>query len=161
MLKYILLFILISSTAFSQDYYTGKHESETFENGVLIKRTILNPLPNPDYPNIQKNSGDLINQNLGNSSSTIIRWNFNDPAAIGDFSLVSGNGKYCVTSWNLNSKRISFYNSSTGNLLWEYFTDPLGYLNFISISDTGGVIALGSYHNIMLFNNSSSSPFFN
>ncbi|MBV6480241.1 MAG: hypothetical protein HGGPFJEG_03094 [Ignavibacteria bacterium] len=162
MLKYVIFLFLISSTSFSQDYFIGKHETSVLENGILKKKTILNPQPNPEFKNIHKNTGDVTsNQQQNAPAASTIRWNFNDPAAIGDFSLVSGNGKYCVTSWNLNSKRISFYNSQSGNLLWEYTTDPLGYLNFISISDTGGVIALGSYHNVMLFNNSSNTPFFN
>jgi len=158
MLKSILVFLLITASSFSQDLYTGKHLITNIENGVPKTKTVLVPLPNDDF----KTFYDYGNQSFlnENNASTNVRWNYTEPAAIGDFSLVSGNGKYNVVSWNLNNKRISFYNSITGDLLWDYYTDPAGYLNFISISDTGGVIALGSHHNVYLFNNTGSTPFF-
>ena len=159
MLKSILLLLLISTVTFSQDTFTGKHNVTSVENGILKSRTVLVPLPVTDFKKYNEpGSPGII---MGQTDATSVRWNYAEPTAIGDFSLVSGNGKYNVVSWNLNSKRISFYNSSSGNLLWEYATDPLGYLNFISISDTGGVIALGSYHNVYLFNNTGNTPFFN
>ena len=159
MWKLILVLIVICANAQSQDSLTGKKEISIFENGALKKKTILNPQPN----NGQQYTNPLTISNpltiLGNN--TFVRWSFVDPIAIGDFTLVSGNGKYNVTSWNLNTERISLYNNLNSNPLWEYFTDPNVFLSFLTISDTGGVIGTGSYHNIYLFNNTGNIPFFN
>jgi len=159
MWKLILVITLICANVHSQDNFVGKKEISIFENGALKKKTMLNPQIN----NGQQftNSGILSNPATFFGNNTTVRWTFTDPIAIGDFTLVSGNGKYNVTSWNLNTERISLYNNLSANPIWEYMTDPNVYLSFITISDTGGVIGTGSYHNILLFNNTSSTPFFN
>jgi len=159
MWKLILVLILICANAQSQDFLIGKKESTVFENGALKKKTILNPQPNNGQQYTQP--GAISNPPVALGNNTTVRWSFTDPIAIGDFSLVSGNGKYDVTSWNLNTERISFYNNLSSIPLWEYFADPNVYLSFITISDTGGVIGTGSYHNIYLFNNTGNTPFFN
>lgn len=43
------------------------------------------------------------------------------------------------------------YGNATADPLWDFTTSPNGYLNFITISDTGGIIGTGSYQNMYLF----------
>ncbi|MEO6693987.1 MAG: T9SS type A sorting domain-containing protein [Ignavibacteria bacterium] len=159
MYKILLLLIFICTNVHSQDNLIGKKEISVFENGSVKKKTLLNPQPN----NGQQYNGNGNYSGLNNffGNNTAVRWSFNDATAIGDFTILSGNGKYNVTSWNLNSHRISLYNNLSPTPVWEYPTDPNVYLSFLTISDTGGVIGTGSYQNILLFNNSSNVPFFN
>src|SRR4030095_9595706 len=126
------------------------------ENGILQTRVITNPAgENPNYTPIQTNPQSYSVNN------SMIRWSFIDPIAIGDFCFTSANGLYQVTGWDLNTKRISLYNNTSSTPLWELFSNSNVNLNYVAISDTGGVIANGSYHNIYLLNRSSSTPFFN
>jgi hypothetical protein len=91
----------------------------------------------------------------------MIRWSFTDPIAIGDRSVTSANGLYQATGWGLNTQRISLYGNSGNSAIWEFFTSANTFTNYTAISDTGGFIASGSYHNIYIFNRSSSTPIFN
>lgn len=159
MWKMIFVFLLAAGSVYSQSQIIGKMDHYTIENGVAVRQTVLNPMINekghgngPFVPN---------HQPVNVFNNTTVKWVYTDPASIGDFSLVSGNGKYEFTSWNLNNSRFSVYNNSSGTPLWEFFADPMSFLGFISISDTGGVLAAGSYKNIYLFSNSGSTPTFN
>ncbi len=159
MTKVFLTLLILTNVALAQSDFIGRTNEVVTENGVTKIKTVLTPLPNPNGRPLQQiqHTGIPVNP-LSNSS---VRWSYQEPAGIGDYCLTSGNGKYCAASWNLNNKRISFYNNLNATPLWEYNTDPNGYLSFISVSDTGGVLAVGSYLNIFLFNNSGNVPFFN
>lgn len=94
-------------------------------------------------------------------ANSIVRWSFTDAIAIGDQSVTSQNGLYQATGWGLNTQRVSLYGNSSNTPFWEFFTAPNTFINYTAISDTGGYIASGSYHNIYIFNRSSSTPIFN
>ncbi len=95
---------------------------------------------------------------LGNSN---VRWSFTEAAAIGDRNSVNGTGLNEVVGWGLNAERISLYGNTNNTPVWEYPTDPSTNINHVVISDTGGIIASGSYKNVYMFNQQSSTPFFN
>ncbi|MBK8553184.1 MAG: T9SS type A sorting domain-containing protein [Ignavibacteria bacterium] len=159
MWKITLFILLFTGYAFSQNDFIGKSDITITENGSLKKQTVLNPLPNKEGNRtiIDQNASQPVNM----FNNTSIRWTYTEPAAIGDFCKVSGNGKYSVVSWNLNNHRISLYGNTDANPVWDFATDPNGYLNYISISDTGGTVSAGSYRNTYFFNNTSNVPFFN
>ena len=159
MKKFILLILLYSASGFSQTDLTGKKEITVNENGVIKKKTVLNPLANQSGGNIINSGNQSFTINSANNTN--VRWNYTDPVSIGDYCFTSGNGKYNVTGWDLNNERISLYGNQDANPVWEFASDPNVYINFVSISDTGGVIASGSYYNIYLFKNTGSVPFFN
>ncbi len=94
------------------------------------------------------------------AGSSAVRWSFTDPIAIGDRSVTSANGLNEVTGWGLNTERISFYGNASNTPLWEFPTNPNVFINNVAISDNGSMIAGGSYHNIYMFNSSSSTPIF-
>ncbi|MBS1518418.1 MAG: T9SS type A sorting domain-containing protein [Bacteroidetes bacterium] len=161
MTKILMFILLISVQAYSQPDISGKFNFYSNENGSYKVKTILIPQINPDISGIKNESLDN-NYNVGSvQNNTNVRWSFTDPASIGNNCDISGNGKYNVTDWNLNNNRISLYGNSNSVPLWEFPSDPNSYINYTSISDTGGVIAVGSYHNIYLFRNNSGVPFFN
>lgn len=94
-------------------------------------------------------------------SSSSVRWQYSDPIAIGDFAVTSTNGLHNVVSWNLNTERISLYGNSSNAPIWEHTSNPNVFYNYVAISNVGGIIAAGSHHNILMFHNTSSTPFFN
>ena len=159
MMKITFLILLCSAVVYGQSSFIGRSESVINEGGILKKQTILTPMPNPGG---QKNISEINSVFPPNPfNNTAIKWNFTDAAAIGDYCESSGNGKYNLLSWNLNNKRISLYGNATADPLWDFPTSPNGYLNYITISDTGGIIGSGSYQNMYLFNNSSNVPVLN
>ncbi len=158
MWKFILIFLFSSSSIFSQDILIGKKDITVFEDGFFKKQTILNPL------RYEGSSGSNLFQNSSTQtvqSNTFVRWSYTDPAAIGDYCQSSGNGRYSVVGWDLNNERISLYGNLNSTPLWEFMTDPEVFLNFVTVSDTGGVVGVASYHNIYLFTNMNNIPFFN
>ena len=159
MWKFILLILLFAGTARSQSGLIGKNEVVVNDNGILKRHIALNPLPNNNA--VRFFNPDNSSQPLNPFNITSVKWSYTEPAAIGDYCKVSGNGEYNVTGWNLNNHRVSLYRNADATPVWEFPTNPNGFLNFVSISDTGSVIAAGSYHNIYLFNNTTNVPFFN
>jgi Secretion system C-terminal sorting domain/WD domain, G-beta repeat len=159
MKKFILLFILITSSVFSQDNLTGKKVISVFENGSFKNKIIVNPEPFNGKQQLNPVENSIHPANPFNNTS--IKWSYTEPTAIGDFCVTNENGNYNVVGWDLNSERISLYGNSNSTPIWEFSTDPMVFLNFVTISDTGGVVGAGSYHNVYLFDNSSNVPFFN
>jgi hypothetical protein len=152
----ILLTVIPSLHPISQDFLNSNSTEYKMLNGYLQTRTITNGVP------VNDNSvSPVFIQPDFTSASSMIRWSFTDPIAIGDRSAASGNGLYQTTGWGLNSERVSVYNNTSSTPVWEFPTSTNVSINYVAISDTGGVIAAGSYHNIYLFNRSSSTPFFN
>lgn len=156
-----LPFLFIVSVVFSQagnNGITGKSIQYQIVNGVVMQKTITNAVKTGN------NYGETIvtpvetQDNILNNSA--IRWSFTDAVAIGDRNATSGTGLYEVVGWDLNSKRISLYSNSNNTPLWEYSVDPNTYTNVVTISDTGGIIATGSYKKVYGFNRNNPSPFF-
>ena len=159
MWKSILIVLLFSSILYSQNNFIGKSEFISNVNGVIKSNTILIPEINDGvqtpYIPVNQNPPFSINNN------TTTRWSYTDPASIGYHCEVNGNGNYNITAWDLNTERVSLYGNLNSTPIWEYYVDPQVSSSYVAISDTGGVIAVGSLKNIYLFNNSSSTPFFN
>lgn len=153
-------FTLLFSTGilFSQSVnsvLTGNSTDERIVNGKVQTRIVtINPPDGLNYVPIDQ----VLNNPAANS---VIRWTFTDAIAIGDYSVTSQNGLHQATGWGLNTQRISLYGNASNAPVWEFFTSPQVFVNFTAISDTGGYIASGSYHNIYIFNRSSSTPVFN
>ncbi len=154
--------LLSSATLFSQpdnnNNLTGTYTVYENINGNIQPKVITRPeIYNSGYNEFQNSipNGDAL------TNSTYVRWKYTDPIAIGDRNQVSGNGLFAVTGWGLNTERVSLYNNSGSTPLWEFFTDPNVNINYVAISDTGGIIAVSSYKNVYLFNRASSTPFFN
>ncbi|MDQ3021758.1 MAG: T9SS type A sorting domain-containing protein [Bacteroidota bacterium] len=159
MKKLILILLLVSASVYSQDNLVGKKEVTGYENGSLQKKTILNPLPNSGHQVI--NQINNSSQPLNPFNNTNIRWSYTEPAAIGDYCFTSGNGKYNVVGWDLNNHRVTLSGNLNSTPIWEFTTSPDVFINFVTISDTGGVVGVGSLYNIYMFNKSSNVPFFN
>lgn len=165
MQKLILLFSFFYGIVFSQTnsiepVQIGKYESVLIENGIRKKKTVLNFLSN-EQPFVKSIFNNEPDETSAIQSHTSIKWSYNDAVSIGDYCLTSGNGRYAVTGWDLNNERVSLYGISNSTPVWEFATDQEVFINFIAISDTGGVIGAGSLHNIYLFDNVSGVPFFN
>ncbi len=73
----------------------------------------------------------------------------------------SSNGLYQTVGWDLNTKRLSVYDNNSNIPLWEFSTNALTNINYNAISDTGGYVVCGSYHNIYIFNRANNTPVFN
>lgn len=154
----LLILLVLSSLSSSQDNFNGipgTMQIDQFYGGMLQTRTatINEPAGNFYIPNPAGQS--FIDNN------SAIRWSFIDAIAIGDRCATSKDGLYQSTGWALNSERVSLYNNSSSTPLWEYTTNTNTSINNVAISDTGGYMASGSYHNILVFNRSSNVPVFN
>lgn len=160
-MKKILLFVFsiyISSSVFAQTkYFSVRKEITITENGVSKKISVTDQI-RADQQKPENNNGNVKSYSGGNTN---VRWSYTDPVSISDYCRVSGNGKYGITGWDLNSKRISLYNNLSPAPVWEFFSDPNVYINYVAISDTGGIIGNGSYLNFYLFNNINNTPTFN
>lgn len=162
MKKLILLFLFMSIPLYSQfkiqHYPVGKYTDASYDNGVRKSREVItaervngetHTFNEPVYP-------PFIYR-----GNTYTRWSFMDATAIGYHCTVSANGLYTVVSWDLNSKRISLYDNASSNPLWEFFVSSAATNGNVAISDTGYIIAAGSYKNIYVFERTSSTPIFN
>ncbi len=159
MKKLILLLVLLTySCLYSQsDNFIGSTTNTEIQNGKLVYKTVTNPLP-------YEGKGVFINEGYNNyrpSNSSYMRWSYTDPAAINNDGMISGDGKTSAIGWYLNSKRVSVYGNINSTPFWEFSTPSNSGRNYVAISDTGAVIAAGSYRNFYLFNKTSSTPFFN
>ena len=163
MWKPLLIILLFSTITYSQQNrhgnLIGTKEQVVNDNGVLKTHTTLTPEINNGNHTLYEKSPP--NPPFITDNNTTIRWSYTDPSSIGYHCAVSGNGNYNITAWDLNSERVSLYGNVNSTPRWQYYVDPQVSNSYVSISDTGGVIAVGSYNNIYLFNNSSSTPFFN
>jgi Secretion system C-terminal sorting domain len=159
MKKLILLFVILTfSNLYSQsDNFIGTSTKTVMQNGVLNYQTVTNPIPN-EGANLMVNEGY---HDFRPTNNSFMRWSFTDAAAINNDGMVSGDGKTDAVGWYLNSKRVSVYGNINNTPMWEYQTPANNGRNYIAVSDTGDVIAAGSYFNIYLFNKTSSTPFFN
>ena len=160
-MKKILLLVFsiyISSSVFAQTKELSvRKEITVAENGVSKKISVTNQVT--DIRQITAdNTGNFQSYSGGNTN---VRWSYADPVSLSDYCKVSSNGNYSIAGWDLNSERISLYNNLSAVPVWEFFSDPNVYLNYVAISDTGGIIANGSYQNIYLFGNTNNSPTFN
>ncbi len=159
MKKIITFLFIITSCIYSQQNIPnliGTSISQEYNNGTLQTKIITNP----EYAGQNYNYISPSPQSFSANNSTV-RWSFTDPIAIGSRNAVSGNGLYEVVGWDLNTERISLYNNSSNTPLWEFPSNPNTNLNYVAVSDTGGFIVNGSYHNIYIFNRASSTPIFN
>lgn len=152
----ILLAAIPSLNLISQDIINSNTTEYKSVNGYLQSKSVTNK-----FPLETKSLPVIFTEYDFPSNSSAIRWSFTDAIAIGDRSATSGNGLYQTTGWGLNTERVSVYNNSSNTPIWEFPTSTNVNINYVAISDTGGVIAAGSYHNIYLFNRTSSTPFFN
>ena len=160
-MKKILLFVFsiyISSSEFAQTKELSvRKEITVAENGVSKKISVINQVT--DLRQITAdNNNNVQSYSDGNTN---VRWSYTDPVSLSDYCKVSGNGKYSITGWDLNSKRISLYNNLSPAPVWEFFSDPNVFINYVAISDTGGIIGNGSYLNFYLFDNTNNAPTFN
>lgn len=159
-MKKILLFVFsiyISSYVFAQKNLSVRKEVTVTENGVSKKLSVTDQIRALQQKS-ENNNGNVQSYSGGNTN---VRWSYTDPVSISDYCRVSGNGKYGITGWDLNSKRISLYNNLSPAPVWEFFSDPNVYINYVAISDTGGIIGNGSYLNFYLFDNTNNTPTFN
>ncbi len=159
MKKLILLVVALTfSNLYSQsDNFIGSTTKTVMQNGVLNYQAVTNPLPN-EGANLMINGGS---SDFRVSNGSFMRWSFTDAAAINNDGMISGDGKTSAIGWYLNNKRVSVYGNTNSTPFWDYQTPANNGRNYIAISDTGDVIAAGSYRNFYLLNKTSSTPFFN
>ena len=160
-MKSIFLIILFASYSFAQAPFVGKQNIYTSVSNEFQTRVILTPLHNDNPEKNREQTFEKYNSPENTMLNSNIRWSYTEPAAVGDRCAVSGNGRYSVVGWMLNNHRIILHDNLSSAPIWEYITGQGNYINYVAISDTGGVIALGSNLNVLLFTNSSNIPFFN
>lgn len=165
MKKVIVLISIISIISLSfltaQTYqFPGNKQITNYYQGVNQSYNITVPEAGEKSPVFMPHENNYGFQN-NYANASIVRWSAIDPSAICNDAVVSGNGLHSFVGWALNSKRVSLYNNLSSTPLWQYMTSTAGSRNYTAISDTGGVLAAGSYRNIMLFNKNSDVPFFN
>jgi hypothetical protein len=157
-MRYIftLLFLLTLNFSFAQpNNPIGNFKDYRSINGVMEVQSVTEN-------NVTDRTANSKNtQPLNPLFASDVRWFFEDPVAIADFCETSGNGLYQVVGYGLNTERVSVYSNTNSTPLWEYPTDPNVFNNFVSISETGDYLAAGSYHNILIWNRSGSTPVFN
>lgn len=157
-IKYLLFVsVCLNLNLSAQEFNSKIPGTETQFSGspgnIYSKAVTVNPPGAVNYnPQIHTQSSFM--------NSSAVRWISSDPIAIGDKCAVSESGLFEVTGWGLNSERVSLYNNPSPVPLWEYSSNPNTFINYVAISDTGGYIVNGSYHNIYIFNRSSSTPVF-
>ncbi|RPI13102.1 MAG: T9SS C-terminal target domain-containing protein [Ignavibacteriae bacterium] len=159
--KLILFLILLSINLFAQSgnqNLTGTKTEYKYINGHLQQQTVTTP----EYAGFTQDNiaPTVIYQNSVNNNSSI-RWNYTEPVSIGSRNAVSGLGQFGSVGWDLNAERVSLYGNTNNTPLWEFPTSTSTNVNFVAMSDSGGIIASGSYLNIYMFNSGSSTPIFN
>jgi len=156
LLLLVILFTNIFSQSNSPKSIIGYSNNYYNQNRQLIVRTVTQ---GESY--IIANVKNPVISQSNSLAGTTTRWSFTDPVSIGSYCSVSNSGLYEAVGWYLNNERISLYGNISNTPIWEFqtFNSP-NYNNFVSVSDTG-VTACGSYHNIYIFNPSSSTPVFN
>lgn len=160
-MKLIILQLLIfASLAGAQELLTGKHQVHRIALGYLQNETVVNARLTATNEIVSVGFYEEANKGSMRDSGSVV-WAYTEPAAIAEECAVSSNGKYCATGWMLNNHRISLYKNDNPSPVWEYPTLNAGYNNYVAISDTGGVIAAGSYKNIYIFSNTSPVPIVN
>jgi hypothetical protein len=159
MKKLILLIVVLTfSNLYSQsDNFIGSTTKSVVQNGETKYYTVTNPLQNEGIN--QMLNGTVTDYRPLNSS--YMRWSFTDAAGINNDGMISGDGKTSAVGWYLNNKRVAVYGNTNNTPFWEYPTTLNNGRNYMAISDTGDVIAAGSFRNIYLFDKASSTPFFN
>jgi hypothetical protein len=158
----LLPFLLLSSGIYSQvedNGIAGKSIQYQIVNGIVMQKIVTNAVKSGSYSQNNITPPPVFQNNILNNS--MVRWSYTDPIAIGDRNATSGTGLYEVVGWGLNTQRVSLYNNAGNTPIWEYSTDPNTFTNHVTISDTGGVIASGSYKKIFAFNRASSTPILN
>lgn len=156
----IILFFVVSSIMFTipqaaqQINKTLPQIKQQYNYSGAIRSVTINEPEGNYYSPVINQQGNMLN-------ASMIRWSFTDPIAIGDQCATSSNGLYQAVGWGLNTKRVSLYNNNSNTPVWEFPTHVNGFINYVAVSDTGGYIVNGSYHNIYIFNNSTNTPFFN
>ncbi len=161
MKKIFLVLLLISATLQSQINAPTTRNVYKTQNGITQVQTITgdqNIIPG----NVALNPKGVLYQSSSVNAS-ILRWPVFDTYSIADFCQTSANGLYQVIGWNLNSpERVSLFGNTNNIPFWEFntFVSP-NYYNHVAISDTGDVIASGSYNNIYMFHRANNTPFFN
>ncbi len=159
--KIILLFVIstivLSLPALSQPLSRELPQSQTqylYSGGQQQSREIILNAPQGIY------SAPVIIPQSNILNASTIRWICSDPIAIGDRCAVSKNGLFPTAGWGLNTERVALYDNNSATPLWEYSSNPNTFVNYVAISDTGGYIVNGSYHNIYIFNRASNTPIF-
>lgn len=160
--KIILLFV-ISSIVFSVPKLSQPLSPELpqiqtqylYSGGQQQSKAVILNAPQGIY------SAPVIIPESNMLNASTIRWICSDPIAIGDRCAVSKNGLFQAAGWGLNTERVALYDNNSATPLWEYPSNPNTFVNYVAISDTGGYIVNGSYHNIYIFNRASNSPIFN
>lgn len=139
-------------------FVLAQNSENIFRNdgNITSSKSITNPLVFDINHNEQIYSPQSLNYYPPN-----VKWFFQDPTAIGGNCMVSGNGHYTSSAWDLNNKRVCLYGNTDNNPYWTFSVPQQTYLSYTAISDTGGVIAISAYQNINLFDNTSNVPIWN
>ena len=131
------------------------------DNGVFSVKTIVKPQVSNLNNNIQGNLSNGHNPK-GQSKSLYppnIRWFYQDAHSIGGNCMVSGNGCYTSSVWDLNDKRVCLYGNMDTVPHWTFNMPSNTSYGYTAISDTAGIIVVSAYHEIDFFDNKSNTPF--
>jgi hypothetical protein len=152
----VLFFVLFSTLLYSQN--TGKNQVNVMVNGIMNSMIVTNPAP------CDKKTNDINNAFSPSGypqNSSMVRYYTTDPIGIGNDISTSGNGLYTAVGWALNNKRVELFGNANGTPLWTYPTSTSGWRNYVAVSDTGGMVAIGADKNIYLLDKISNVPYLN
>jgi len=157
----ILLLVPCLSYAIQNDSGIGTKTSTQVRNGYIEQLITTHPEPNP-LPVAANSFEQSRAKPIPNSSrfQTFVRWVSSDFIAIGQDVATSPEGNNSFVGWNLNSMRASFHDNFSNVPLWEYYSDPAVYRNFVALSTNSDIIANASYHNLYLFDKSTGAVTF-
>lgn len=158
----ILLFVTaVTVLAGDKNASVGTSLETKVVDGKVLQQFTTFPerVPAPLLSTIDREQSILI-PNSGMVSSNV-KWVSSDPTAIGNDVVMSPTGSFVMIGWNLNSPRVSFHNDVSNVPLWEYFSNPNVFRNFVAMSANANIIANASYQNIYLFDKNTGNVTFN
>ncbi|MDD5361488.1 MAG: T9SS type A sorting domain-containing protein [Ignavibacteria bacterium] len=156
LLSLVLFLVFFSTFLYSQN--TGKEQVNAQVNGIMNSMIITNPAP------CDKKGSDVNNvfyPTVYPQNSSMVRYSAIDPIGIGNDISTSGNGLNTAVGWALNNKRVELFGNTNNTPLWIYPTSTAGNRSYVAVSDTGGMVAVGAYKNIYLFDKSTNTPYLN
>ena len=161
----MVLFALVPSllTAGPINKTIGTKTTTSIVGGRVLQKmeTIAEPNPLPPAQNLLEREKSKPIPNTQRILS-LVRWQSTDGAAIANNVATNAIGTNAFIGWYLNNERASFHDNNSATPIWEFPTDNTPtYYNVVALSADANIVALGSNHNLYLFDKTSGTITFN
>ena len=141
----------------------GTKTTTSIVGGKVLQKmeTIAEPNPLPPAENLLEKEKSKPLPNTQRIQS-LVRWQSTDGAAIANNVATNALGTNAFVGWYLNNERASFHDNNSATPIWEFPTDNTpAYYNVVALSADANIVALGSNHNLYLFDKTSGTVTFN